>query len=227
MDISNVYFGNMVGQVYPSGLRLGGANASDAEAAFLDLRLSVSNDIVFARIYDGRDDFDFGVVGFPFLDGGVPRSASCGVCVSRLVRFAGASGCVAGFGARGWLLARGLLRRGYRCHKLRKAFSKFYRRCYGLISKFQVGLGSLLRRGLSEPDFYGDLVYGLRGIVGSGGFSAQFVGVVSHCRRIGYNINVLQQTACLVVNPITVGNFAFLFNCTPVGRTSDSVVVQT
>ena len=43
----------------------------------------------------------------------------------------------------------------------------------------------------------------------------------------GYNINVLQQTACLVVNPITVGNFAFLFNCTPVGRTSDSMMVQT
>ena len=38
---------------------------------------------------------------------------------------------------------------------------------------------------------------------------------------IGYNINVLQQTACFVVNPITAGNFAFLFNCTPVGRTSD------
>ena len=43
----------------------------------------------------------------------------------------------------------------------------------------------------------------------------------------GYNINVLEQTACLVVNPITVGNFALLFNCTPVGRTSDSMTVQT
>ena len=42
-----------------------------------------------------------------------------------------------------------------------------------------------------------------------------------------YNINVLQQTACLVVNPITVGNFAFLFNCTPVSRTSDSMMVPT
>ena len=48
-----------------------------------------------------------------------------------------------------------------------------------------------------------------------------------HYKKIGYNINVLQQTACLVVNPITVGNFAFLFNCTPVGRTSDSIMVPT
>ena len=46
-------------------------------------------------------------------------------------------------------------------------------------------------------------------------------------KKIGYNINVMQQTACLVVNPITVGNFAFLFDCTPVGRTSDSMIVPT
>ena len=86
---------------------------------------------------------------------------------------------------------------------------------------------SLLRQGLSEPDFYGDLVYKLKKIVGSNNFSAQFIKIISHYKKIGYNINVLQQTACLVVNPITVGNFAFLFNCTPVGRTSDSMMVPT
>ena len=86
---------------------------------------------------------------------------------------------------------------------------------------------SLLRQGLSEPDFYGDLVYKLKKIVGSNNFSAQFIKIISHYKNIGYNINVLQQTACLVVNPITVGNFACLFNCTPVGRTSDSMMVPT
>ena len=120
-----------------------------------------------------------------------------------------------------------ILKQGYRYHKLRKTFSKFYRRYYDLISKFQVGLKSLLRQGLSEPDFYGDLVYKLKMIVGSDNFSAQFFKIISHYKKIGYNINVLQQTACLVVNPITVGNFAFLFNCTPVGRTSDSMMVPT
>ena len=125
------------------------------------------------------------------------------------------------------LLTQKLLKQGYRYHKLRKTFSKFYRRYYDLISKLQVGLKSLLRQGLSEPDFYGDLVYKLKKIVGSNNFSAQFIKIISHYKKIGYNINVLQQTACLVVNPITVGNFAFLFNCTPVGRTSDSMMVPT
>ena len=65
------------------------------------------------------------------------------------------------------------------------------------------------------------------GFVGSNNFSAQFIKIISHYKKIGYNINVLQQTACLVVNPITVGNFAFLFNCTLVGRTTDSMMVPT
>ena len=71
------------------------------------------------------------------------------------------------------------------------------------------------------------IVYKLKKIVGSNNFSAQFIKIISHYKKIGYNINVLQQTACLVVNPITVGNFAFLFNCTLVGRTSDSMMVPT
>ena len=58
-------------------------------------------------------------------------------------------------------------------------------------------------------------------IVGSYYFPAQFIKIISNYKKIGYNINVLQQTACLVINPITVGNFDFLFNCTPVSRTSD------
>ena len=58
-------------------------------------------------------------------------------------------------------------------------------------------------------------------------FSARFIKIISHYKKIGYNINVLQQTACLVVNPIMVGNFAFLFNCMQVGRTSDSMTVLT
>ena len=84
-----------------------------------------------------------------------------------------------------------------------------------MLSGFQFGLESLLRQGLSEPEFYGDLVYKLRRIVGSGGFSAQFIKIISHYKKIGYNINVLQQTAYLVVNPITVGNFcgSFRFFC--------------
>ena len=79
LNINNVYFENMVSQIYPSELQLNKANASDTKAAFLDLHLSISNDIVATKIYDKRDDFDFEIVNFPFLDGDVPRSTSYGV----------------------------------------------------------------------------------------------------------------------------------------------------
>ena len=143
------------------------------------------------------------------------------------IRFARASSHVADFNTRNNLLTQKLLKQGYRYHKLIKTFSKFYRRYYDLISKFQSGLKSLLRQRLSEPEFYGELVHKLKKNFGSNNFSAQFIKIISQYKKIGYNINVLQQTAWLVVNPITVGNFAFLFNCTPVGRTSDSMTVPT
>ena len=203
-DILNINYvnDNMVNQIYPSELQLNKTNTSDTEAAFLDWHLSISNVIVSTKNYDKRDDFDFEIVNFPFLDCDVPRSTSYGVHISQLIRFARASSYVTDFNTRNKLLTQKLLKQGYLFHKLRKTFSKYYRRYYDLISKFQVGLKSLLRQGLSEPDFYGDLVYKLKKIVGSYKFSAQFIKIISHYKNIGYNINVLQQTACLVVNPL-------------------------
>ena len=75
----------MVSQIYPSEVQLNNANTSDTEAAFLDLHLSISNDFVSTKIYDKRDDFDFEIVNFPFLDFDVPRSISYGVYTSQLV----------------------------------------------------------------------------------------------------------------------------------------------
>ena len=69
-------------------------------------------------------------------------------------------------------------------------------------------------------------MYKLKKIVGSNNISRQFIKIISHYKKIGYNIKVLQQIACLVVNPITVSNFAFLLNCTLGDQTSDSMVLQ-
>ena len=66
----------------PSELQLDKANTSNTEAAFLDLHLSSSIDIVSTKIYDKRDDFDFEIVDFPFWDGDVPRSTSYRVYIS-------------------------------------------------------------------------------------------------------------------------------------------------
>ena len=76
LNIDNPYFEGMVNQIYPPELQLNKANISDTEAPFLDLHLSVANGFVSSKIYDKRDDFDFDIVNFLFLDGDVPRRAS-------------------------------------------------------------------------------------------------------------------------------------------------------
>ena len=78
----------MVNQIYPSELQLNKANTSDTEAPFLDLHLSISNGFVSSKIYDKRNDFDFEIVNFPFLDGDVPCRPSYGVYIYQLIRFA-------------------------------------------------------------------------------------------------------------------------------------------
>ena len=100
--------------------------------------------------------------------------------ISQLIGFARASSNVADFNTRNKLLTKKLLKHGYLYEKLRKTFSKFYRRYYELISKFQIGLKSLLLLELSEPEFYGDLVYKLKEIIGSNNFSAEFNKIISH-----------------------------------------------
>ena len=59
-------------------------------------------------------------------------------------------------------------------------------------SKFNVGLNSLLNQGLSESEFYGDLVYKFKTIIGRTDFSYQFLKVIIHYKRIGYNLNVIR-----------------------------------
>ena len=84
-------------RIYPTELQLNKANSSDTEAPFLELNLYISNGTVSIKIYDKRDDFDFDIVNFPFLDGDVPRHTSYGVYTSQLIRLARASSNLSDF----------------------------------------------------------------------------------------------------------------------------------
>ena len=178
LKIDNPYFEGMVNHIYPPELQLNKANTSDSEAPFLDLHLSISNRFVSSKIWYSK----FSIFGW-----WRPRSTSYGVYISQLIRFARVSSHVADFNARNKSLTNKLLQQSYRYHKLQKTFSKFYRRHYELVSKFNVGLKTLLHQGLSEPEFYGDLIYKFKKIVGRADFSDQFKQIIIRYKRIGYN----------------------------------------
>ena len=127
LHIDNPYFEGMVNQIYSSELQLNKAYTSDNEAPFLDLHMSISNGFVSSKMYYKRDDFDFDIVNFPFIDGNVLSRHSKGVYISQLIRFGRVCSHVDDFNTRNNCLTAKLLKQGYRHHKLRKAFSKFYR----------------------------------------------------------------------------------------------------
>ena len=226
LNIDNIHFEHMVHRIYPAELQVNKANASDTEAVFLDLNLSIHNDIVSTKIYDKRDDFNFDIVNFPFLDGDVPQRPSYGVYISQLIRFARASSLVTDFNYRNKFLTAKLLKQGYRYHKLRKAFSIFYRRHFELIEKYHVSLKKLMQQGICNPEFYGDLVYKFKKIIENPNFSNLLKRIVNRFKRAGYSLDIMRQTACLVFNPIMVEGYAALFSRTAVVQASDSMTAS-
>ena len=82
-----------------------------------------------------------------------------------------------------------------------------------MVQNFKSGLKSLLEQGLWEPELYDDLIYKLSKLISRADFSDQFRKV----RRIGYNINEMRRSACLLINQIRVyrgltGGFLLLQN---------------
>ena len=144
--------------------------------------------------------------------------------MSQLIRLARASSNLSDFNCHTKAITAKLLRQGYRYFKLRKAFSKFYRRHIALVEKYNVSLKTLLRQGISEPEFCGDLVYSFwKKNVGKSNFSVQIQKLINRYKRIGYSLDIMRQTACLVINPIIVDGYASFFNCTTAVGASDSM----
>ena len=142
------------------------------------------------------------VVNFPFLDDDDPRSPSYGVYISKLIRFARVCSNVGNFNNRNLILTAKLLKQGYIYHKIRKAFSKFFHRHSELIVKYNIVFKTLLQQGISEPIFCGDYVYKFKRTVGKPTFCDQFKKIVKSYIKVGYNLDVVRQSACLVLIPI-------------------------
>ena len=157
----------------------------------------------------------------------VLRPMNYNLWLKRGLRFARASSNLNDFNYRNKAITAKLLRQSYRYFKLRKAFSKFYRRHIALLEKYSICLKTFLQQGVSEPEFYSDLVYRFRKIVGKSNSSEQFRKLINRYKRIGYSLDIMRQTACLVVNPIIVDGYASLFNCTTAVRDSDSMTASS
>ena len=118
-----------------------------------------------------------------------------------------------------WFILRGDLLYVFPCVILFLCFSVLL--VLRLLEKYSVSLKTLHQQGISEPEFYGDLVYRFRKIVGKSNFSEQFRKLINRYKRIGYSLDIMRQTA------IVVDGYALLFNCTTAVRASDSMTASS
>ena len=79
-----------------------------------------------------------------------------------------------------------------------------------------------MQQGICNPEFYGDLVYKFKKIIGNPNIF-NILKLVNRFKRAGYSLDIMRQTACLVFNPIMVEGYAALFSCTAVVQASYSM----
>ena len=213
--IDNPTFAEHIPDIYPRELQSNEANTSDKETSFLDLNIKVIGNDIHTSVYDKCDDFGFPIYNFPWLSGDVPRLPSYGIYISQLVRFARCCTSVFDFHSKNLQITSKLLTQGYRYHKLRKTFGKFFRSYSELLSKFgAISFQEYVSKGITHPVFYGDLVYKLRRVKNESNFISSGSKIVKRLRRRQYDPEIIERTIGLVLGPFTALYRSFLKRCT-------------
>ena len=154
-------------------------------------------------------------MNFPWFSGDVPRLPSYGIYISQLVRFARCCTSVLDFHSKNLQITLKLLTQGYRHHKLRKKFGKFFRSYSELQSKFgDISFQEYLSKGISHPVFYDDLVYKLRRVKDTPNFISSGSKIVKRLRRRQYDPVIIERTIGLVLGPCTTLYRPFSKHCT-------------
>ena len=130
-------------------------------------------------------------------------------------RFARCCTSVFDFHSKNLQITSKLLTEGYRYHKLRKTFGKFFRSYSELLSKFgEISFQDYVSQGITHPVFYGDLVYKLRRVKGEANFISSGSKIVKRLRRRQYDPAIIERTIGLVLGPFTALYRSFLKRCT-------------
>ena len=195
LALNNPSFSNFITDIYPSELTLNKSNVTGDRCPFLDLDLSIIDGKLHTKVYDKRDDFTFPIINFPFLEGDVPLAPSYGVYISQLVRYARICSCVSDFNNKNRFITEKLLKQGYRYHKLVKSFSKFFHKYRSLIEKFNCTRHFLIVKGISHPEFYGNVFYKAHKFKSN---PIEMKNWLQNLLRKGYEMNILVKSLNLV-----------------------------
>ena len=123
--------------IYPPELIVNSSSNSNKNVNYLDLNITSDNfSNLYFSIYDKRDDFDFEIINFPYLDSCIPRKPALGIFLSQLIRYARICSFFEDFCKRTLTLSKRLQNQGYKFVELRKLIVRFFHERAGLLEKF-------------------------------------------------------------------------------------------
>jgi hypothetical protein len=122
--------------IYPKELVLIPEGLDNQGCSFLDLKITIKNNIISTSIFDKRDSYDFPIVNFPFLCGNIPQRSSYGVFIGELVRYARVCTYLKDFRTRMASLVSKLKTQCFTDQGLKRAFRKFCDSHVLLIQKY-------------------------------------------------------------------------------------------
>ena len=142
--IDDLFVGNFpsfrehIYKIYPRELEIKPESNNPVEIAFLDLKIKYDNSNIIFSIYDKRDDFNFNIVNFPYMDSCIPKKSALGVFYSQLIRYARLNSKFAGFKERYNMLKEKLSNQGYLREDLKRMTLRFIKANRDVLSKYEI-----------------------------------------------------------------------------------------
>ena len=142
--IDDLFVGNFpsfrehIYKIYPRELEIKPESNNPKEIAFLDLRINCNNSQINFSIYDKRDDFNFPIVNFPYMDSCIPKKSALGVFHSQLIRYMRLNSNLSGFKERCKLLRDKLLKQGFFMNDLKRIALRFFKDNHDSLLKYNL-----------------------------------------------------------------------------------------
>ena len=142
--IDDLFVGNFpnfkehIYKIYPRELEIKSESANTKEVAYLDLKIVSENSNLTFSVYDKRDDFNFDIVNFPFIDSCIPKKSALGVFYSQLIRYARICSNFIDFKVKSKALTEKLKKQGYYVKDLRKLSLRFFKEKHDLLNKYNI-----------------------------------------------------------------------------------------
>ena len=142
LSINNPAFQNYLGQMYPAELEIKDNTESTTSASYLDLLTTVDleDGQLHTSIYDKRDDFNFHITNFPFLNSNIPSSPAYAILIPQVIRYARGCSSYECFILRTRRHSSKLLKQVYLVKRLKSSFRNFYGRYEHLIQQYEVSI---------------------------------------------------------------------------------------